>query len=69
MLRLDLSRDPRWLDLGHGVRLHLLPLSTALMVASRSDAEVEALPEAASDEERDGAQAQRADQVRRLRGA
>lgn len=52
MIRLDLSREPSWLDLGHGVRLHVLPLTTALMVASRSDAQVEALPESASDEER-----------------
>jgi hypothetical protein len=52
MLRLDLAAEPRWLDLGHGVRLHVSPLTTALMVASRSDAAVEALPEAASDEER-----------------
>jgi hypothetical protein len=52
MIRLDLSREPGWLDLGHGVRLHVLPLTTALMVASRSDARVEALPESATDEER-----------------
>ena len=51
MIRLDLSREPRWLDLGHGVRLRVTPLTTALMVASRSDAAVEALPETASDEE------------------
>lgn len=52
MIRLDLSREPGWLDLGHGVRLRVLPLTTALMVASRSDARVEALPESATDEER-----------------
>lgn len=52
MIRLDLSREPGWLDLGHGVRLRALPLTTALMVASRSDAQVEALPESATDEER-----------------
>ena len=51
MLRLDLTSEPRWLDLGHGVRLRVTPLTTALMVASRSDAAVEALPETASDEE------------------
>jgi hypothetical protein len=50
MLRPDLTSEPRWLDLGHGVRLHVAPLSTALMVAARSDAAVEALP--ATDEER-----------------
>jgi hypothetical protein len=52
MLRLDLTAEPRWLDLGHGVRLQLGPLTTALMVAARSDDTVEALPETASDEER-----------------
>jgi hypothetical protein len=52
MLRLDLTAEPRWLDLGHGVRLQLAPLTTALMVAARSDAAVEALPATATDEER-----------------
>jgi hypothetical protein len=37
MLRLDLSYDPRWLDLGHGVRLLVEPLTTAIMLAARSD--------------------------------
>ena len=27
MIRLDLSREPRWLDLGHGVRLHAAHVS------------------------------------------
>ena len=52
MLTLDLRAEPRWLDLGHGVRLRIAPLTTALMVAARSDAAVEALPASASDEER-----------------
>ena len=52
MLKLDLTAEPRWLDLGHGVRLRVAPLTTALMVAARSDAAVEALPATASDEER-----------------
>ncbi|MFO1141193.1 MAG: hypothetical protein U1E59_02195 [Amaricoccus sp.] len=52
MLRLDLSAGPRWLDLGHGVRLETAPLTTALMVAARSDPALEALPETASDEAR-----------------
>ncbi len=52
MLRLDLVAEPRWLDLGHGVRLRVAPLTTALMVASRGDPAIEVLPEAASDEER-----------------
>ena len=28
MLRLDLTAEPRWLDLGHGVRLRTAPLTT-----------------------------------------
>jgi hypothetical protein len=52
MLRLDLTSEPRWLDLRSGVRLRVTPLTTALMVASRSDPAVEGLPGTASDEER-----------------
>ena len=37
MLRLNLSTEPRWLDLGHGVRLWVEPLTTAIMLAARSD--------------------------------
>ncbi len=52
MLKLDLTPEPRWHDLAPGVRVQLRPLTTALMVAARSDAVVETLPETASDEER-----------------
>ena len=52
MLTLDLTNAPRWHELAPGVRVQLLPLTTALMVATRSDAAVEAVPEDASDEER-----------------
>ena len=52
MLTLDLSNEPRWLELAPGVRVQLRPLTTALMVATRSDPAVEAVPEEASDEER-----------------
>jgi hypothetical protein len=52
MLTLDLTNAPRWHDLAPGVRLQLRPLTTALMVATRSDAAVEAVPVDASDEER-----------------
>ena len=51
MLKLDLSNEPAWLDLGHGVRVKLRPLTTALMVAARGDPAVQALGEDASDEE------------------
>jgi hypothetical protein len=37
MLRLNLSIEPRWLDLGHGVSLLVEPLTTAIMLAARSD--------------------------------
>ena len=50
MLKLDLSNEPKWLDLGHGVRVLLGPLTTALMVAARNDPAIVTLPEDASDE-------------------
>lgn len=50
MIRLDLNNEPAWLDLGHGVRLYLQPLTTAMMVASRNDPAVATLPEDATDE-------------------
>jgi len=52
MLTLDLTNTPRWHDLAPGVRVQLRPLTTALMVATRSDNALEAVPEEASDEER-----------------
>jgi hypothetical protein len=50
MIRLDLSREPRWLDLGHDVRLRVAPLTTSLMAAARSDPPVTGLAEGASNE-------------------
>lgn len=52
MIRLELSPEPQWLDLGHGVRLKLLPLTTALMVATRVDPAVQSLDPDASNDER-----------------
>ena len=52
MLALDLSNEPRWHDLAPGVRVRLRPLTTALMVATRSDPDVEAVPDETSDETR-----------------
>jgi hypothetical protein len=52
MIRIQLSPEPHWLDLGHGVRLELLPLTTALMVATRSDPAVQALESDASNDSR-----------------
>jgi hypothetical protein len=51
MIRLDLSTEPKWLDLGSGLRLHVLPVTTATMVAARNDPTVESLPKDASQEE------------------
>ena len=52
MLTLDLTNAPRWHDLAPGVRVQLRPLTTALMVATRTDTAVEAIPGEAFDEER-----------------
>ena len=52
MIRINLSPEPQWLDLGHGVRLQLMPLTTALMVATRSDPAVQALDGDASNDTR-----------------
>ena len=51
MLRLNLAREPYWLDLGLGVRVRVEPLTTALMVAARSDPAVRGLPEETTDDE------------------
>jgi hypothetical protein len=37
MIHLVLKREPHWLDLGHGVRVHVRPLTTALMMAARAE--------------------------------
>ena len=52
MLRLDLSNTPHWLDLMPDLRVQLMPLTTALMVAARNDNAVTELPDETSDEER-----------------
>jgi len=46
MLRLNLSNTPDWLDLGHGVRVLVEPMSTAVMIAARRDPQIAALGEA-----------------------
>jgi hypothetical protein len=51
MLRLNMSSGPEWLDLGHGVRLQVAPLTTAIMMAARKGAQGQiALPEGADPE-------------------
>ena len=52
MIRINLSPEPQWFDLGHGVRLQLLPLTTALMVATRSDPAVQDLAADANNDTR-----------------
>jgi hypothetical protein len=37
MLTLDLTNEPRWVELITGLRVQLRPLTTALMVAARAD--------------------------------
>jgi hypothetical protein len=43
MLRLNLASEPEWLDLGHGVRVRVLPCTSGVMAAARGNAAVEAL--------------------------
>jgi len=48
MLRLNLSHEARWLDLGHGVEILVAPMTTALMMAARKEAQGQiTLPEEA----------------------
>ena len=39
MLRLNLSNNAQWLDLGHGVEILVAPMTTALMMAARKEAQ------------------------------
>ena len=55
MIRLDLKREPHWLDLGHGVRVHVRPCTTALMMAAR--AEVQRSPLSSQNENQAAAEA------------
>jgi hypothetical protein len=43
MLRLNLARGASWLDLALGVRVKVEPLTTAIMVAARTDPAVRAI--------------------------
>ena len=56
MLKLSLKSEPSWLDLGHGVRLFVEPLSSAMMLAARSDPAVRALAGAPAQDGEDAAQ-------------
>ena len=44
MIHLALKREPHWLDLGHGVRVHVRSCTTALMMAARAEAQRTCLP-------------------------
>lgn len=41
MIRLNLATGPEWLDLGHGLRLCVLPLTSAVMMAARKGAQAQ----------------------------
>ena len=43
MLRLNLAREAEWLDLALGVRVKVEPLTTAIMVAARTDPAVRSI--------------------------
>ena len=46
MLRLNLTNEAQWLDLGHGVEILVAPMTTALMMAARKEAQGQiAVPE------------------------
>ena len=50
MLRLNLAREANWLDLALGVRVKVEPLTTAIMVAARTDPAVRAIAPGAPDD-------------------
>jgi hypothetical protein len=41
MIRLNLTCKPKWLDLGHGVRVLALPLTSAVLLSLRGDLALE----------------------------
>lgn len=50
MIRLNLKREPHWLDLGHGVRAHVRPCTTAVMMAARAEVQRAAISSASDTE-------------------
>ena len=50
MLRLDLKKAPRWLELAPGVRIEVLPATMRIVMAARKDPEVRALAEGLEEE-------------------
>jgi len=67
MLRLDMTRKPAWHDFPGGVRLKLLPITTALMAEARRDPDVvaalETVPFEADTAEADPAAARATDEA------
>ena len=67
MLRLDMTRKPAWHDMPGGVRLKLLPITTALMAEARRDPDVvaalETVPAEGDDAETDPATARATDEA------
>lgn len=51
MIRLNLTATPSWLTLAPGLRINVVPLTTALMVSARADPAIEALADTATQEE------------------
>lgn len=50
MIRLNMARGAEWLDLGHGVRVQVAPLTTSLLAAARDLPRFRTLPEDAGPE-------------------
>jgi len=51
MLRLNITATPEWLELAPGLRLHMAPLSTAIMLAARAEIAAADLPADASNDD------------------
>lgn len=51
MIRLEIAREPRWIDLGHGVEALVAPMTTAVMLAARAEVVAGDAVEARSAEE------------------
>lgn len=45
MLRINLASEPRWIDLGHGVRVEVVPLTSGLVAAANADPSITDLGE------------------------
>ncbi|WP_347268132.1 hypothetical protein [Paracoccus sp. (in: a-proteobacteria)] len=50
MIRLNLSTEPRWVDLLPGLRLQITPVTTAIMASARADTALDHLDEHAPKE-------------------